>query len=378
MMQEPNITQAIFSHVVLRGSAYEVGTFQGNLIKDVPAFVEFFRSGRDLPPRPDMRETLRLFNKHCPGIVEEIEGFCDCVKVPSEHVIYYAATHLSSGHCSHLVALPSITASRHVLVGRSYEFGATMDDMRLCSTHIQGKYAHLGCSTMFFGRNDGMNEHGLSVTTSAGGIPVSMMAGLRPPIQDGLQFWALVRTILEQCKTVTEAIELFNGFPCCGNPILILADPSGAAALAEAFGSHKLVRRIDDSGPTKCLFATNHMLSDEMRQCDPTVSNHSAVRYQAIQTHLDTTAPHVTVESVKQFLSTLYPNGLCCHYYQEFFGTLHALVFDLTTKRAEIAFGSSAVNGWHTVELSEQAQPASFECRLPNEQARADFWQNVQ
>ncbi len=377
MTHEPTVTTTTFSHVILKGSAYEVGALQGNLIKDIPGFIEFFRSGRDVPQKQDFGKTLLLFRKHCPGVAEEIEGFCDCVKIPPEHIIYYAATCLPAAHCSHLVALPSITQSHHVLVGRNYDFGDSMDDRRLCSTSIEGKYRHLGFSTMFFGRNDGMNEHGLSVTTSSGGIPVGAIQGLRPSLQEGLQFWALARAILEQCKTVEEAVEVFNDLPGCGNPILILADPSGAAVLAEAFGAHKTIQRIDGDGPQQRLIATNHFVSPPMRQCEPTVFAHSRTRYQAIQTFLDQSAPNITVESVKRVLSTPYPMGACCHYYQEFFGTLHSLVFDLNSRRAEIAFGSPAVNGWRTFGFSNDAQPGLFESRLPNDSALPDFWQPV-
>jgi len=377
-MTQPNLVQTTFNHVILRGSAYEVGQEQARQIEHIPGFVEFFRSGRDIPARLEFRHALSQFSRYNPGLVEEIEGFCDVLKIPPEHLIYYASTCLTATHCSHLVVLPSLTEAGHILVGRNYDFGDTMDDMRLCSTYIEGKYAHIGFSNMFFGRNDGLNEHGLSVTVSVGGLPVGLMTGLRAPLRDGFQFWALVRTMLEQCRTVEEAIEVFQEFPNCGNPILILADSSGAAALAEAFGAHKAIRRIDDSGPDKYLIATNHFLSPEMRRLEPTVFNHSRTRYRAAQAYLDQAAPHLNVEAIKRLLSTIYPAGLCCHYYREFFGCLHSLVFDLTTRQVEVAFGSPAANDWHTISFSPDIRPGVYPARLPLEQSQPDFWPPVE
>jgi len=35
---------------------------------------------------------------------------------------------------------------------------------------VKGKFAHLGFSSLLFGRQEGMNEYGLTVTMSGGGI----------------------------------------------------------------------------------------------------------------------------------------------------------------------------------------------------------------
>jgi len=55
--------------------------------------------------------------------------------------------------------LPGLTASGHVLLGRSYAFDDTMDDLQLCTTRVAGKYAHVGFSLLLLGRLDGLNEH---------------------------------------------------------------------------------------------------------------------------------------------------------------------------------------------------------------------------
>ncbi len=173
-------------------------------------------------------------------------GFCQAAGIPLEKMVYLSMTHMARP-TQPLCRVPAATTNGHILVGRNYDFGEKVDDLKLISVFPDGRYANSGFSTLFFGRNDGLNEHGLSVTLSVGGMPVGIMPGQHPPIQEGLQFWAMIRTILETCKDVDEAEACFKNFPCSGNPILILADASGHASLAEAYGSHKKITRLEKS-----------------------------------------------------------------------------------------------------------------------------------
>jgi predicted choloylglycine hydrolase len=373
MNQEQTTKTAVFSHVTLRGSAYEVGKAQGEAMRQFPQAADFFRSGLEANKQGDFDSTLKMFDRYCPGINDEIKGFADGLGIPFESVVYYSWTRLRPRHCSHFVALPSLTESGHVLVGRNYDFGEPSDDLRLCTTAVDGCYAHLGFSSVTFGRLDGMNEHGLSVTMSAGGIPVGLLEGLTPPIQDGLIFWALIRTLLERCKTVDEALVLCKEIPSCGNPILILADANGNAALVEIYGPTVSVKKIDAASPEQFLLATNHFVLPETRSLEPTMMEHSRCRHQVIQSALQQAAPRVNVDGVKKVLSTSYPDGLSCHFYDEFFGTLHSLVFDLNEKKAQICFGSPAVNEWHEFDLNGSA-PTIYPVKLPREKTGPDFW----
>nr|MDF9459864.1 hypothetical protein [Bacillus pumilus] len=50
------------------------------------------------------------------------------------------------------------------------------------TTHVKGSACHTGSSLLLFGRSDGMNEHGLSVTFSAcGPLRLEMKPGLKAP-----------------------------------------------------------------------------------------------------------------------------------------------------------------------------------------------------
>jgi predicted choloylglycine hydrolase len=310
-------------------------------------------------------------DKYCPGLVNEMTGFCEAAGFPLEKFAYLAMTHLGGNHCSHFAVLPQATADGHVLVGRNYDFTEKIDDLKLTSVFPESGYASLGFPTLFFGRNDGINEHGLSVTMSAGGMPVGIEPGMQPPIQNGLQFWALIRTILDTCKSVEEAEACFSEFPCCGNPILILADKGGHISLAEAHGPDKKITRV--GGDVPYIAATNHYQSPEMRRVDPMCMTHSSTRLNAANRFLKDNNGKITRENMKGLLGTKYPEGLCAHFYSEIFGTLHSCVFDLTDCFAEVTFGSPAVNAWHRVDFNDP-QPGEFASILPNEHTTKEFW----
>ncbi|MHC1782004.1 MAG: C45 family autoproteolytic acyltransferase/hydrolase [Anaerolineaceae bacterium] len=357
------------THVVLEGTAYETGVSQAKMVNQIPGLKAFFEEGRKFPGRAGLEETMRIVRRFNLSLEEEITGFCDTLKISPADLNYFVYTHLRPHHCSHLLALPEITTDGHALVGRNYDFGHTMDDLRLCTTRVTGKHAHIGFSSIFFGRHDGINEHGLAVTASVGGMPVGLLPQFTPPQANGLQFWAILRAMLEECKTAAEAADLFKEMPGSGNPILLIADASGAAVIAEGFGAHKSAQPVENGWAA----ATNHFTAPEMQPFNQRLMNNSFVRAASIGNYLEENRGRVDVDGIKRMLGTPYPQGLACHYYQEFFGLLHSMVFDLTARSVEITFGSPAVNPWRTFTF-EKPEPGQYETILPMEKADQQFW----
>ncbi|HEX2980263.1 MAG TPA: C45 family peptidase [Anaerolineaceae bacterium] len=370
-MNDTPIKHSPFFYVTLEGTAYEIGRQQGELVRGIPGWLQFVRSGKDAFNPEERRQVSALFDRHCPGLNDEIRGLADGAGIQFDEVMYYAITYMRAGNCSHLAVLPAAASDGHVLVARNYEFGDQEDDMRLCTTRVQGKYAHLGFSSLLFGRNDGMNEHGLSVTMSSGGIPVGKYI---PPIQSGFQFWALIRHLLENCRSVEEVLGEVEDFPLCGNTVLIAADRSGKAALIEFYGPHKAVRCIDAQSANPAVYATNHYTLPEMQSWPVQQLANSPVRYQTIERFVSAEAPKIDRGKLKLLFGSAYPQGLTCHYYAEYFGTLHSLVFDLTSGEAEICFGSPIANPWRRFDLATPSRPEPYMTALPQETAEADFW----
>lgn len=366
--------QAHQAVITISGTPEEMGRAQAEAIRNIPGWLSFLRSAPEWISRELFAPLLAGFEQACPGTAAEIQSFAEALELPAHRVFYYPGTFLRSGHCSHMAVLPPATKNGHVLAARSYEFGDRQNDFRFCITRPAGRYAHIGTTSLLFGRLEGLNEHGLCVTMSAGGMPIGNDPALQPPACDGLHFWALIRALLENCRTVDEALERTLAFPNAANPTLILSDRQGNAALVETLGRQMAIKRCLPGGSEHWLAATNHYTLPDMLPYRKFFMANSPVRLARMQTVLAEHAPHIDIETLQALLSAPYPEGLCAHYYDEFFGTVHSMIFDLTAGEVEVCFGSPQANGWHSFNFDSSTPAVQFPVTLPLEQAPRSFW----
>lgn len=354
--------EVTYTHVILEGTACEVGRLQGEMLREnSPEYARFLTSSADgrEPGAEEAARLLKYFDRYCPGINEEVEGFAASLGVEPIQAAYYALSAPLSGQCSHMALLPGITQDGHVLMGRSYEWNDE-DEFRLVTTRVKGKASHMGFSLFQFGRFDGLNEYGLGVTMSAG-VPGSQ------PQEEGLKFWAVIRTLLDCCKTVDEALKLIDGMPISFNWNLILADRTGEAALVEIACQNRAIRRINKTTAAQYVCATNQYTLPEMLQYDTNRMRHSVDRYNAIRRAVDASAPQASRETIRRVLSAKTPEGLCCHYYKDWLGTLWSMIFDITDGTVEICFGSPQANPWRQFDLTGAPGVTPYKAVLPNE-----------
>ncbi len=373
MTTQPNIRNFTYTHAVLEGTAYEVGRQQGEIIQRIPAAAKFFTS--PLPERGPLspREAeafLKFFATYCPGLNEEIDGFAHALGASPEQVVYYAFTYQPGGHCSHFAALPSLTEDGHLLVGRNYDFNPEMSDLRLVTVRIAGRPVHTGFSEVLFGRDDGINEHGLCATMSAG-------APMAPTEPGGCMFWAVIRTVLDRCATVDEAIELIQTIPISFNFNLLLADRTGQAALMEIASSRRGVKRIGPGTPDQFLVVTNHYNLPEMKPYDLGRMWNSLLRYRAVQSRLQAAAPRINCETMRGILSDPVPQGVCGYFYTEYLGTLWSEVIDVTAGTLEVCFGAASHNPWRSFDLHSPRGVTEYPVQLPDLQAPPVFWKKL-
>jgi predicted choloylglycine hydrolase len=364
MDDRTTIRDVVFTHSVLEGSAYEVGRQQGEqLASQSPGVARFFTSpppGRGPLSPKKIDAAIGFFQKHCPGLDEEIRGFAEALGARPEQVVYYAFTYQGDGRCSHFAVLPALSADGHLRVGRSYEFNQEQSDLRLVTVRIADRPAHIGFSEMLFGRGDGLNEHGLCATMSAG-------APMAPTEPGGCMFWAVLRAVLDRCASVDEAIELVGSIPISFNFNLLLTDRSGQAARMEIACSHRAVKRIGPGTPEQFLIATNHYLLPEMKPYDLGRMWNSLVRYRTVQGRLEAAGSKVSLETIRGILSDPYPQGICCHHYSDFLGTLWSGIFDLTDLKVDVCFGAPTHNPWHSFDLNSAPGTAEYAVKLPDE-----------
>lgn len=353
----------------LKGSSYEIGQALGRTVNEIPPLKNFYTSGFEGFGSKEVKEVRALFEKWCPGLSEELNGFADQVHAAPESVIYYAMTYLRPG-CSHLALLPSKTANRHPLIARNYEFNDESEDFNLVKTSVNGKYSHIGTSVLSFGRDDGFNEQGLAVTMSSCGFPVGAQKGMRQPALKGLQFWAVIRALLENCRDTKEALSYLEGMPIAYNLNLILLDKTGCGALVETLDGKTAVCRIDNTKETPYLHASNHPVMDELIALEPYGMANSIKRYDYMKNFAES-KDTISVNDLKNILLSPYPNGLCCHHYKDFFGTTKSMVIDPMDGTIQICWGGREENGWHTYRLSDPLPYSEHKITINNVPAQA-------
>lgn len=358
----------------LKGSYYDIGRQQAQFSTKHSELLQI--NDKDSVTETEFRKTWDLYEEYCPGINEEISGFCDELKILPRQICYYHMSWMNAG-CSHAALLPCLQSADHIYVLRNYDFSDSMDDMRLCSTHVNGKYAHTGFSLGYFGRTEGMNDQGLCITNSSCGIPVGDTLGLRKPVKSGFQFWIVIRTLLEECRNVEEALQYFDELPSTYNFNMILTDSSGHAARIEVLDHKKAVDECRAGDDMIFLIACNHAVLPEVRTAEPLKMKNSIIRYNLMQEQFGG-KEKFDRGNIKQLLNTEYPHGLAVHNYEEFFGTLHSILFDINAGTLDLSYGSPLFNPWVTLKVGEDLP---FEETLVNIEKRSygsEFWEMVE
>ncbi len=352
----------------LKGTPYEVGQRLGALL----GRKRMVLNKRAVFTTKDVAAAIDLYETYCPGLCEEMRGYADALGVQVERLLYTAMTYLRP-RCSQMALLPPLTSNGHAILARSYEFIPRLEDFHLFRTHVAGKHAHVGGSVAEFGRSEGLNECGLGVSMTSCGFPVSNLKQMRAPAIPGLQFWAIVRTILDNCKDVEEAVEHAKRMPIAYNINLLLADKDGHAALIETLDGKFAMRRIDATTEKKYLHSTNQAHIEEIIAHEPLAMHNSRVRHERIRQFLEA-KQHKTEEAVKHLLLTAYPEGLYCPYSQEAFGTIKSVFMDLDAGRFSICWGGLTENGWEDYTINNLIGNHKATITLQETQAPPEFF----
>ena len=353
------------------GTSYEVGTQIGNWILSQPDLLQKVILPPNAYPQSKLTKISNLLGCYSSGVNEEIKGFADIVGISKEQVIFYAMTYLERG-CSLMSAVSNKTENGHTLMARNYDFNDEMEEMCFAYTAIKGKYSYIGSTLNLFGRCDGMNKYGLAACKASNGLPVGNFEGGQKADITGFSFWIVIRSILENCKNVEEAIAWTMDAPIGYNINLMLADSNNKIGLLQCIDGHKAYRILDDDSKQNSLISTNHAVLPEIKPYEKMLIENSVIRYKAIE-KMFSEKEKISVQDLKGILSTSYPQGLCCHYYPEFFGTLRSMLFDTTEKRIEIAFGSPQANDWRTFTV-QKLKEQEIIVNLPCEKAGKDFY----
>ena len=358
-----------YTYQVLEGDARSVGRAQAHHLRETyPEAVQIYGSpfGNKTERLKEGDRLLAMNERWCPGLNEEIEGFATELGVRPEAVIYNTATVPRTGNCSQIVVLPDHAKTGTTLCARSYEWSKE-DEMTLRTVRIPGRAAHTGFAVFCFGRLDGLNDRGLWVSISA----ANPLAPL--PDTEGFRFWALTRTILDRCSSVEEAIELATPFPLAFHLNLIVADKNGNAALIEKGPDRQSVQRATSG----FIHSTNHYTLNGTRDYATELFVHSLTRHEYIAREAKREGQ--TMDSLRKLLSSPFPEGLACHYYGDWFGTLWSLQADLSDGTLHACFGPADIpeNRFRTFRPNDPVGTTRFEAELPDETASVETWARV-
>jgi predicted choloylglycine hydrolase len=225
---------------------------------------------------------------------------------------------------------------------------------------VKGKYSHLGLSVILSGRFEGMNEHGLVVSTTGGGI-------YDVPLEKrGPSFWIFVRYFLENCRSVKECFDKSDSLPFAGHANFIFVDKSGDALHLEiADGQIASVKSTEDE---PYLFSLNHYRIPEMvhhNKLNCGVIHHSKIRQLLIENLLEEKAPSISKEDIRKLFATSHPNGLCNHFYDDGFGTTYSMIFDVLNESIDVCFSAPSHNEYRQFNLNGEVGITEYPAVIP-------------
>ena len=187
-----------------------------------------------------------------------------------------------------------------------------------------------------------------------------------------------IRSVLENCRNVEDAVAYIRGTPIAANCNFMVADADGKAVVIEhaSFAGEK--RRLAVRYPRfGFLLATNHYVAESMREFDRNHMWNSEVRYSSVWRELLLNAGRLDENRLKKILAKKYPEGPCCHYYSSGMGTIRSMVFNATEKRLEVCFGAPDQNPWACFDFACPAGIKVFQVRFDDEIPESEelFWQ---
>lgn len=375
-----------FRHDVFEGTPHDAGLWQGEQMagddwrgsfSGKPPFLDFHTP-------VEAERALRTAERHCPGIEEEVRGASEASGVPVEQMTALGgcvnvggrrfptlypidespSVPAADGGCSHFVLPRHLTPDRHLRMGVNYDCHPEMQELRLCTTRIEGKAAHISFSDSVFGRTSGINERGFAITSSLG----SPLSKVRIA---GLPYHMVSRILLDQCASVAEAIDQLKLLPIAWYSNYLLADRSGETAQVEIACDKLAIRRFAPD-EARALWATNHYTLPEMVEFVPLRMKQSLRRWEFLRSQLETASS--PIDRLHDLLSAPYPDGLRVSHYLDGLGTLESMVLDLDALTADVCFGPADRNPWYTIGLDQPVGTTIYEVTIENVPAPRGFW----
>jgi hypothetical protein len=148
----------------------------------------------------------------------------------------------------------------------------------------------------------------------------------------------------------------------------MLADKKDNAAMFEFADGQTSVKRIAGDDPEPYVFSVNHFRQPETQKFNRLnrgIITHSRIRESLITRWYEASARRIGRQDVQRLFSTEHPVGLCNHFYNEYFGTLWSMIFDVTENSVDVCFGAPTHNEYHSFGLNDPAGITEYPTTIP-------------
>ncbi len=260
------------------GKAFQIGFQEGrDVLKDNPYIGMVLKAKVFTKTTPEnYSEATRLLKELDPGLLDEMKGFSEAVKLPIEDVVVklsgYGITNTPIDHgCTQVAVLGERTTTGNTLVGRNYDFSAdrNLTDFRLTALYPETSFkASIGMTQFIFGRIEGMNEAGLYA-----GISFAHGTGRN---EKGFFFPLIVRMVLDTCNSAEEALAFLKKVPHSCSYNYLIADSHSAFAVEVS--PPRIAVRKPENGQ---IIVVNHYISGEMKSEQRWLMPNSVRRYES-------------------------------------------------------------------------------------------------
>lgn len=335
----------------LKGAPYDVGFQHGKELRElIGGYHSLCRIVLNSIPNDSVAETISKVEGGLRGryadSLDEMRGIADGSGLSYEDILLVNFTsevrsQASSG-CTSFAATGTATRAEQLIMGKTRDMAsqAYFPFQIAMKIHMSGK-AEVFLAEAFAGMavtGCGMNEHGL-------GIALNTIASINDSDDTvGIQRAFLARLVLEECKSVDEAVDLFsqNDLAYQGANFLI-CDNKGKCALIEKSHCHQAVIGARDG----VIASTNHFTHPKMLEFGKALRESSMIRLARISLLLASNNGKIDLPLAKTFLRDhacgLDSNSICRHT-SSGVNTVQAYILEPRSKRVFITNGHPCLN----------------------------------
>lgn len=267
-----------------KGSFYEIGRQQGEIYRQNGLDLTFIKVNQKI-----VAEQLKIYKKHYPQLLEEIEGIAVGGNFDKEKLLHiYLALEIVGFAKTFNMPLSctifGVKNSNGTFVGRNLDWlPITEKVMESYKREAEGCYKLLAVSDMFIGSPSDVEHNFLLYDAidviNEKGLFVGITFAYGNTWSYGLSWNELTRIIGEQCSTVDEALDIFKNIPVSIPKNFFIADKKGNMAVVNHNSNkYKIVYPKDN-----VLIQTNHYTDPELSKIDrvliETPTHNTYIRY---------------------------------------------------------------------------------------------------